>query len=150
MRGAWRQQSATRQPPLIAARLSGALATLGRAVRRHRARRALRASIDTAQSVLDLQLRQRPRGAVDRDRLELWCHRLRVDAAAHDRTAVRGDAATLGWVRDRLTDTLAPGELRALDSRLGAVQAAADAHRLDSAADHAARVVGILRAPPRL
>ena len=150
MRRAWRQQRATAQPPLIAARLSGALATLGRAVRRHQARRALQASINGAQSVLDLQLRHRPRGAVDRDRLELWCHQLRIDAAAHKRAAVSGDAATLGWIRDRIADTLAPDELRAVDSRLGAVQAAADSHRLDSAADHAARLVGILRASPRL
>jgi hypothetical protein len=147
---AWRQQNATTQPPLIAARLRGALATLGRAVRRHQARRALQASINSAQSVLDLQLRHRPRGAVGRDRLELWCHQLRIDAAAHERAAVSGDAATLGWIRDRIADTLAPEELRAVDSRLGAVQAAADTHRLDSAADHAARLVGILRASPRL
>jgi hypothetical protein len=150
MRSDWRRQSAAGQPPLIAARLDGALATLGRGVRRHRARRASQASINTAQSVLDLQLRHRPRGAVDRDRFELWCQQLRIDAAAHDRAAVSGDAATLGWIRERIADTFASDELRALDSRLGAMQAAADARRLDSAADHAARLIGILRAAPRL
>jgi hypothetical protein len=150
MRRAWRQQNATSQPALIAARLDGTLATLGRAVRRHRARRALQASINTAQSVLDLQLRHRPRGAVDRDRFELWCQQLRIDAGAHKPAAVSGDAAALGWIRDRIAGTFAPDALRALDSQLGAVQAAADARRLDSAADHAARLIGVLRAAPRL
>ena len=150
MRVAWREQRATDQPPLIAARLDDALAALGRAVRSHRARRASQASIAAAQSVLDLQLRHRPRGAVDRDRLELWCQQLRVDAAAHNPAAVSGDAATLGWIRDRIADTLAPDELRAIDGRLGAVQAAADGPRLAAAADHAARLVSLLRASPRL
>jgi hypothetical protein len=149
MRIAWREQRAARQPRRIAARLDGALAALGRAVRRHRARRASQASIDAAQSVLDLQLRHRPRGAVDRDRLELWCQQLRIDAAAHNAAAVSGDAATLGWMRDRIAGTLAPEELRVVDSRLGDVQAAADGRRLAAAADHAARLIGALRAPPR-
>jgi hypothetical protein len=150
MRAAWREQQATGRPPLIAARLDDALAALRRAVRGHRPRRASQASIDASQSVLDLQLRQRPRGAVDRDRFELWCQQLRIDATAHDRAAVSGDAATLGWIRDRIADTLAPDELRALDDRLGDVQAAADARRLAAAADHAARLIGLLRTPPRL
>jgi hypothetical protein len=150
MHAAWREQQASGQPRLIAARLDSTLAALGRAVRRHRARRASQASIDTAQSVLDLQLRHRLRGAVDRDRLELWCQQLRVDAAAHHRAAVSGDAATLGWIRDRIADTLTPDELRAVDTQLGDVQTAADGRRLAAAADHAARLVGVLRAIPRL
>lgn len=112
-------------------------------------RRASQASIDTARSVLDLELRHRPRGAVDRDRFELWCHQIRVDAAARDAAAVSGDAATLGWIRERIADSFSPGERRAIDSQLAALQAAADDRRVAAAADHGARLVGLLRASPR-
>ena len=83
-------------------------------------------------------------------RLELWCQQLRIDSAAHNPAAVSGDAATLGWIRERIAHTFAPHDLRALDRRLAAVQAAADGGRLDAAADHDSRLVGILRAPSRL
>jgi hypothetical protein len=149
MRIAWTTLRRAGQPPLIAASLNRSLRRLGRAVRRHRTLPALRSALDVQQSVLDLQLRYRPRGAVEPDRMELWCQRLRVDARARDAAAVSGDAATLGWLRERFAATLAPDELRDLDARLGALQAAADAGRTAAAADHAAQLIGVLRRIPR-
>jgi hypothetical protein len=150
MRAAWRALRAADQPPLIAARLDVALTALVRAVRHHRARRALQASLDATRSVLDLQLRYRPRDGVDRDRFELWCQQVRLDAAAGDAAAVSGDAVTLQWVRDRIASTLPPDALRQLDARLATLQAAADGRRLEPAADYAARLIGVLRQAPRL
>jgi hypothetical protein len=150
MRAAWAGLRSAGQPGLIAASLGGTLQRLSGAVRRHRPLRTIRRALDAQQSVLDLQLRYEPRGAVDRDRLELWCQRLRADARAHDAAAVSGDAATLGWVHDRIAPALAADELRELDVELGRLQAAADAGRTAAAADHAARLIGVLRQVPRL
>jgi hypothetical protein len=149
-RTAWRTLRRAHQPPLIAASLDAAMGRLAAAVRQRKSRRALHTALDIQQSALDLQLRHRPRGAVDRDRLELWCQRLRVDARARDAAAVSGDAATLDWIRDRIADTLAPDQLRELDVRLGRLQAAIDHGRTAAAADHAARLIGLLREIPRL
>jgi hypothetical protein len=145
MRGAWRGLGPGGQPRLIAARIGGTLRALGRAVRRHRTRRALQASLNLTQSVLDLQLRYRPRGAVDRDRFELWCQQVRVDAGARDAAAVSGDVATLGWLRDRFADSLPAAERSALDEQLGRLQSAADGGRTAAAADHAGRLIGVAR-----
>jgi hypothetical protein len=150
MRQAWRHLRRHRQPPRIAAALNRSLRRLGAAVRHHRTQRALQLALDVTQSELDLQLRYRPRGAVDRDRLELWAQRLRVDARVHDAAAVSGDAATLGWVRDRVAATLTPDERQELDSRLAQLQDDADQGRIAAAADHASRLIGLLRTFPRL
>jgi hypothetical protein len=145
MKAAWRGLRRQQQPRLVAGRLTGALARLGRAVRGHKATRAAQASIDAGQSVLDLQLRYRAPADVDRDRFELWCHQVLVHAAAHDAAGVRGDVATLEWIRDRIAGTFEPPALADVDARLRALRAAADARQVAAAADHAARLIGRLR-----
>jgi hypothetical protein len=146
MRQAWSALRSGQQPPLIAAAIERTLARLARAVRHRQPLRTLTAALDLHESGLDLELRHRPRIGIDRDRMELWCQRLRADARARNPAAVSGDAATLEWIRDRLADPLPPG----LDGRLAQVRAAADAKRVQAAADHAARLIGILRAIPRI
>jgi hypothetical protein len=150
MRTAWSGLRRAPQPPLIAASLDRSLARLGAAVRHRNPLRTLGAALDAQQSVLDLQLRYEPRGAVDRDRFELWCQRVRVDARARNSAAVSGDAATLGWIRDRIAGTLTPDELRDVDTQLVRLQVAADQGNTPAAADHAARLIGLLRQVPRL
>jgi hypothetical protein len=150
MRASWRSLLRAGQPRLIAAGLDKALGRLTAAVRGRRPRRALSAALDVQQLGLDLQLRYRPRGAVDRDRMEWWCQRLRVDARARDRAAVRGDATTLGWIQERIADTLTPEQRQRIDRQLGRLQARADNGRSAAAADHAARLIGLLREIPRL
>jgi hypothetical protein len=150
MRAAWADLRRAGQPPLIAARLDATLGRLSGAVRRRRALRTIRRALDAQESVLDLQLRYAPRGAVDRDRLELWCQRVRADARAHDAAGVSSDATTIDWVRDRIAGTPAPDDLHALDLELGRLQAAADAGNTAAAADHAARAIGLLREIPRV
>jgi hypothetical protein len=150
IRAAWRSLRRAGQPPLISAAVDRTVGRLRTAVRRRRALRTLNTALDLQQSGLDLQLRYRPRGAVDRDRLELWCQRLRVDARAHDPAAVSADATTLTWIRDRLAGTLSPEQQRVTDAELGRIRAAADGRRTAPAADHAARLIGLLREIPRL
>jgi hypothetical protein len=149
LRGARRALRRAGQPLLIAARLNRTLTRLATAVRRRRALPALNRALDVQQSALDLQLRYRPRGAVDRDRFELWCQRLRIDARARRAAAVSGDAATLLWIRDRIADAATPDELSVVDAELGQLQAAVDGRHTAAAADHAARLVGLLRRIPR-
>jgi hypothetical protein len=149
MRQAWRRLRRQGQPPLVAAALEASLARLRTAVRRHRHQAALAAALDVQESGLDLQLRYRPRGAVDRDRLELWAQRLRVDARVRDAGAVSGDATTLEWILDRVAATLSSGEVSELELRLARLQDAADHRRTAAAADHAARFIGLLRTIPR-
>lgn len=148
MRAAWGALRAG-APPLVSARLAAALDRMSAAVRTRRERVALASALDLQESALDLELRHRPAGAVDRDRLELWCQRLRVDARARARRAVRSDALTLGWIRDRIASGLTAEERQSLDVRLVRVEVAAGDGRMAVAADHAARVVALLRAIPR-
>jgi hypothetical protein len=149
LRRSWHRQRRADPPPLIAAGLHRALRSLSRAVRHRRSLQTIEASLDVQQSVLDQRLRYEPRGVVDRDRLELWCQRLRGDARVRRAAAVSGDAATMTWIRDRIAG-LTPKEQHSLDAELSRVQAAADARRTAVAADHAARLIGLLRAIPRL
>lgn len=146
MNDAWRSPRAKRQ--LIAARLDSSLQALGRAVRARKPGRAGQAAINAVQSVLDLSLRYRSPVEIDRARFELWCQQVLEHAAARDRTGVRGDVATLEWIRDRFASTLDRSQATDLDGRLRALRGAADAGQLAAAGDHAARLIGRLRLIP--
>lgn len=141
----WRSLRLGGQPPLAATSLTASLDALARGVDTHDEAASAQAAIDTAQWVLALGLQYRPALDVDRDRFELWCQQVMVDAAAGNTAGVSGDVATLEWIRDRITATLAPAEMQELDTRLGALRGAADAERLAAAADHAARLGERLR-----
>jgi len=145
MNAAWDVVRGQKQPALVAARLSDALEALARAVRARKAAHASQATIDAAQSILDLRLAHRPPAEIDRARFELWTQQVLVHAAARDSAGVSGDVATLEWIRDRIAETLEPGELAEVDSRLRATRTAADAKRLAAAADHAVRLGQRLR-----
>jgi hypothetical protein len=146
MNADWKVVSAAGQPPLVAARLSEALDSLTRAVRKHKSGRAAQSAVDVAQSALDLELRYRPPAEIDRERFRLWTQQLRVDAAAKDLAGVTGSVAVLEWIRDRIASRLDPAGRADIDARLRALRSAADAKNLPAAADHAARLSARLRA----
>jgi hypothetical protein len=131
--------------PLISKRLGGSLRALGEAVRSKKRVRAGQSAIDSAQSVLDLSLRYQTPAAIDRARFELWCQQILEDAASGNRAEVRGDVATLEWIRDRFVHTLDRGTAHDLDARLRTLRSAADSGHLAPAADHAARLISRLR-----
>lgn len=141
----WDVLRAQKQPAMVAKGITKSLATLGRALNAKKAGRAAQASIDIGLLVLDLRLRHRPPAEIDRARFELWTQQALVHAASRDAAGVRGDVATLEWIRDRIAGTLEPTELAELDSRLRAVRTAVDEGRLAAAADHAIRVGQRLR-----
>jgi hypothetical protein len=145
MNAAWKALRPGKPPRLVAARLSHSLRALTRAVRARKSGRAAQASIDVAQSVLDLRLRHRPPAEIDAARFELRAEQLLVHAAADDLAGVTGDVATLEWMRDRIAHTLDPAGRRDLDVRLRALRGATDAKNLPAAADHAARLGARLR-----
>jgi hypothetical protein len=138
-------QTATRPPPLVAARLNDAMGALTRAVPARKAGETGQAAIDVGMSVLDLELGYRPATEVDAARFGLWTQQLRVDAAANDLAGVTGDVAVLEWIRDRFAQTLDPAGRADLDTRLRGLRIAADARNLPTAADHAARLAARLR-----
>jgi hypothetical protein len=145
MNAGWAALRANQQPPMIAARLTGALAALAGAVRGHRTGRVEQLAIDVAQPTLDLELRHRPATQVDASRFELWTQQLRVHAAANDLAGVTGDVAVLEWIRDRISAALPLAAREEVDARLRDLRGACDAKNLRAAADHAARLGASLR-----
>lgn len=132
------------QPRLVLDRLDGDVKTLARLARSKDIAGSSTAAILAGQSIVDLQLRYRPAAIADQARFELWCYRVLVDAAAGDHAGVRGDVATIEWMRDRFADTLTATDLAQLDARLTALRAAASEPG-GTVGDHAIRLAGFLR-----
>jgi hypothetical protein len=133
------------QPPLVASRLSDALARLAHGAKKRKVERIAQPSIDVAQSTLDLLMRYRPPVEINAARFRLWTQQLRIDAAAQSLAGVTGDVAVLEWIRDRFASAL-PANARAdFDNRLRDLRAAVDAKNFPAAADHAARLASRLR-----
>ena len=140
MTRAWKALQAGEMPPRIAADMSRVLEELVQAVAARDAARARHAAIDVAQTGLDLQLRHRPPAEIDRARFELWARQLVVDGTTGNEAGVRGDFATLEWVKDRFAHTLPAVEGVRVDTHLVELQtrvidgdlrgAAAEAERL--------------------
>jgi hypothetical protein len=140
MNRSWRAFQAGQVPARLEGRMSRALAGLGDAVARGDSRRAQHAAIAAAQGALDLQLRHRPQAEIDRGRFELWARQLVVDGRAGDTQGVRGDLATLEWVRDRFVHTLAKPDTVRLDQHLLELRSKVDDNNLPAAAAEAARL----------
>ena len=110
--------------------------------------RALRAgdAFAVADAALDLQLQYRPPAEIDRERFELWTRRARRDAAARRRAALRGDVATLTWIRDRIAASLDALDRVRVDHRLGELEADVADGDLRAAA-RSARALGNITLP---
>ena len=102
--------------------------------------RASTAAIDVSQSALELELRHRPPAEIDRARFELWVHQLVVDATARDADGVRGDLATLEWIRDRFAVTIDKVDLARIDAQLVGLSRALNDDELPGVAAGAARL----------
>ncbi len=120
LRRSWRARGV---PPRLVAPMERALRALERAPD-GRPAAARQAAFAVADAALDLQLQYRAPAAVDRDRLVLWARRAGADAAARSLPALRGDAATLTWIRDRIARSLDPVALVRLDRRLTGFESA--------------------------
>jgi hypothetical protein len=144
MSAAWETYRAGEVPRLIEPRMTDALAALARAVDARDAAQAQQAAIDTAQSSLDLQLRYRPQVDIDLARFDLWAAQLTLDASAEDAGAVGGDVFTIGYIRDRILNTLDGTDRFRVDTEVQKLQVAAADHDLAAATDAAKRLRDIL------
>ena len=137
---AWTSYRSGQVPPRIAAEMASAIRGLERAVAARERLHASTAAIDISQSALELELRHRPPAEVDRARFELWVRQLVVDATAGDADGVRGDLATLEWIRDRFAVTIDKVGLTRIDTQLVGLRAALNDDDLPGVAAGAARL----------
>jgi hypothetical protein len=144
MTRAWKTFQKGEVPPRLDARTSRALKGLVRAVDDRDPSRSRDAAIDVAQSSLDLQLRHRPPADIDRARFELWARQLIVDVEADNLAGVRGDLATLEWIRDRFVHKLDKVDTTRIDAHLLELRTKVTDEELRAAAAEAARLRGTL------
>jgi hypothetical protein len=95
-------------PELLAEQLTTSMGALTKAAAGRDPAQVRQAALRVEQAALDLQLRWRAPAEVDVERLSLWARQLLLDAAAKDRGAVAGDAATLRVIWDRAGHQVTP------------------------------------------
>lgn len=95
--------------------------------------RAGTATIDVAQTALDLKLRYRSPLEIDLGRAALWGRQVVVDARDGDLGAVTGDGAVLNWIRGRLVHALDEVDTTRVDAALLALGESVADEDLDAA-----------------
>lgn len=115
---AWDSYPAHEAPRRLGLEMGRALEALAAAIDARDEARAGTASIDVAQSSLDLMLRYRPPAEIDLARFELWARQILVDSAAGDLGGVTGDVATMEWIRDRFAASLDGVDRTRVDTQL--------------------------------
>ncbi|MGQ0721111.1 MAG: hypothetical protein ACT4PE_05990 [Candidatus Eiseniibacteriota bacterium] len=133
MNDAWNALRATGVPPMLDDQMSHALERLDETVASHDKSDVRQATIGVALASLDFELRHEERSEIDLDLIEVWLRQLVIDARANDRGGVRGDIATIRWIRDRLE----PQARRPIDRFLGLPVVAEPAGDLTSVAETA-------------
>jgi hypothetical protein len=131
-------------PRLIEPLLTSALDRLTKAVDARSVDAAASAAIEVARSGFDLQLRYRPTAEVDLARMGLWAAQLILDADRKDLAGVGADAYALDYLRDRLLAALEPSDLGGVTEELAKIQAAVLDEELQTAAEAAGRIRGIV------
>ena len=144
---AWAAYRAEPVPPRLEPEMNRAIGSLGAAVGKRQLTRTGVAAVDVAQSALDLNLRYRPAAEIDIGRFALWAEQVLVDAAAGDVGGVRGDVATMEWIRDRFAADIGAAQLTAIDAHLvGLRESVADENEdLKAARAEALRLAGLAR-----
>jgi len=124
----------------IEPRMNEALAALKAAVDARDAERTRQIAIGVAQWSLDLRLQYRPQTEIDLARLDLWAAQLTLDAAARKAGSVGGDVFTIGYIRDRILNTLDGADVVRLDSEVQKLQVAVADNDLSAASETAERL----------
>jgi hypothetical protein len=141
MNAAWKTyRRRGKVPKKIEPRMNEALAALKAAVDARDAERTSQAAIDVAQWSLDLRLQYRPQTEIDLARMDLWAAQLTLDASKGDAGAVGGDVFTIGYIRDRILNTLDDADVVRLDTEVQQLQVAAADKDLSAASDAAERL----------
>ena len=145
MSNAWETHRKGEVPKKIEPRMSDALAALAEAVDARNTEQARQAAIDVGRWSLDLRLQYRPQTEIDLARMDLWAAQLTVDAAAGDAGAVNGDVFTLGYIRDRILNTLDGADVIHINTEFLKLQVAAADGDLAAASDTAEHLRDTLR-----
>jgi hypothetical protein len=145
MNAAWETYKTGEVPKKIEPRMNDALAALTEAVDAHDAGQTRQAAIDAAQWSLDLRLQYRPQTEIDLARLDLWAAQVTLDASAGEAGAVGGDVFTIGYIRDRILNTLDDADVVRVDTEVQKLQVAAADDDLAAASDAAERLRNILK-----
>jgi hypothetical protein len=146
MNAAWKTYRGGKVPKKVEPRINEALAALKAAVDARDAEHTPQAAIDVAQWSLDLRLQYRPQTEIDLARLDLWAAQLTLDAAAGDAGAVGGDVFTIGYIRDRILNTLDGADVVRFDSEVQKLQVAVADDDLLAASEAAERLRDTLKA----
>src|SRR5829696_807784 len=149
MNAAWKAYRSGKVPKKVGPRMNEALASLKAAVDARDAERTSQAAIDVAQWSLDLRLLYRPQTEIDLARMDLWAAQLTLDAAARDAGSVGGDVFTIGYIRDRILNTLDDADVVRVDTEVQQLQVAAADKDLVAASDAAERLRDTLRPLPK-
>jgi hypothetical protein len=145
MSSVWQTYKTGEVPEKIEPRMTEALAALGESVDARDTARARQAAIDAARWSLDLRLVYEPQTEIDLARMDLWAAQVTVDAAAGDEGAVGGDVFTLGYLRDRIINTLDDDAATDVDTEISKLQVAVADEDLSATSDAAERLRDILR-----
>ena len=147
MNAAWKTYRRGKVPKKVEPRINEALAALKAAVDTRDAERTSQAAINVAQWSLDLRLQYRPQAEIDLARMDLWAAQLTLDAAARDAGSVGGDVFTIGYIRDRILNTLDDADVVRVDTEVQQLQVAAAEKDLAAASDAAERLRNTLGQP---
>ena len=145
MNAAWKTYRRGKVPKKIEPRMNEALAALKAAVDARDAERSRQAAIDVAQWSLDLRMQYRPQTEIDLARMDLWAAQLTLDASEGDAGAVGGDVFTIGYIRDRILNTLDGADVVRFDSEVQKLQVAVADDDLSAASDAAGRLRDTLK-----
>jgi hypothetical protein len=145
MSAAWETYRAGEVPKKIEPSMNNTLAALTEAIDAHDAEQTRQAAIDAAQWSLDLRLQYRPQTEIDLARFDLWAAQVTLDASAGDTGAVGGDVFTIGYIRDRILNTLDDADVVRVDTAVQKLQVAAADDDLAAASDAAERLRDALR-----
>jgi len=146
MNAAWKTYRRGKVPKKIEPRMTEALAALKAAVDARDTEHTSQAAIDVAQWSLYLRLQYRPQSEIDLARMDLWAAQLTLDASEGDAGAVGGDVFTIGYIRDRILNTLDGADVVRLDSEVQKLQVAVADDDLSTASDTAERLRETLKA----
>jgi hypothetical protein len=146
MNAAWKTYRRGKVPKKVEPRINEALAGLKAAVDTRDAEHTPQAAIDVAQWSLDLRLQYRPQTEIDLARMDLWAAQLTLDAAAREAGSVGGDVFTIGYIRDRILNTLDGADVVRVDSEVQKLQVAVADDDLLAASEAAERLRETLKA----
>lgn len=142
----WQQLRTDQTPRMLADEMTAALEAGRAGADAGDVASVRRAAIAIAFAGLDLQLQYADVANVDATRMEFWARRLMTDA--EDRSAARGDVATLETIMARVGPYLAATDADAVDAGLSAAQASvesADVQAMRAAAEELTTLLNGIR-----